>query len=67
MMLFRHHLDGLSITLADDVQTLLHARQLDALRIANNESPVVKTIICRWVKEGLVIKTDTNLWQKCQS
>ena len=103
MMLFRHHLDGLSITLADDVQTLLHARQLDALRIevqgcrvnrlqgvmnaingdalprefskedlvtlrlANNESPVVKTIIYRWVKEGLVIKIDTNLWQKCQS
>ena len=34
------------------------------LRLANNESPVVKTIIYRWVKEGLIIKTDTNLWQK---
>lgn len=36
------------------------------LRLANNESPVVKTIICRWVKEGLIIKTATNLWQKNQ-
>jgi hypothetical protein len=34
------------------------------LRLANNESPVVKTIIYRWVKEGLIKKTDTNLWQK---
>ena len=34
------------------------------LRLANHESPVVKTIIYRWVKEGLIIKTDTNLWQK---
>ncbi len=34
------------------------------LRLANNESPVVKTIICRWVKEGLIVKTGTNLWQK---
>jgi hypothetical protein len=40
---------------------------LVGLRLANNESPVVKTIIYRWVKEGLVIKIDTNLWQKCQS
>ena len=38
---------------------------LVALRLANNESPVVKTIICRWVKEGLIVKIDTNLWQKC--
>ena len=37
---------------------------LVSLRLANNESPVVKTIICRWVKEGLVTKTATNLWQK---
>ena len=36
------------------------------LRLANNESPVVKTIICRWVKEGLVVKTNANLWQKIQ-
>ena len=36
------------------------------LRLANNESPVVKTIICRWVKEGLIIKIGTNLWQKIQ-
>ena len=34
------------------------------LRLANHESPVVKTIICRWGKEGLVVKIDTNLWQK---
>ena len=37
---------------------------LVSLRLANNESPVVKTIICRWVKEELVKKTDANLWQK---
>ena len=35
------------------------------LRLANNESPVVKTVICRWVKEALVVKIGTNLWQKC--
>jgi len=34
------------------------------LRIANGESPVVKTIICRWVKEGLVVKIGSNLWRK---
>ena len=37
---------------------------LVGLRLANNESPVVKTIICRWVKEKLVEKIGTNLWQK---
>lgn len=37
------------------------------LRLANNESPVVKTIIYRWMKEGLIVKIDTNLWQKIQS
>ncbi len=37
------------------------------LRLANHESPVVKTIIYRWVKEGLIKKTDSNLWQKLQS
>ena len=37
---------------------------LVALRLANNESPVVKTIICRWAKEGLIEKIGTNLWQK---
>ena len=36
------------------------------LRLANNESPVVKTIICRWVKEGLIVKIAANLWQKVQ-
>ena len=36
------------------------------LRLANNESPVVKTIIYRWVKESLVVKIDTDLWQKIQ-
>ena len=36
------------------------------LRLANNESPVVKTIICRWVKEDLIEKIGTNLWQKIQ-
>ena len=34
------------------------------LRLANNESPVVKTIICRWVKESLIVKIGANLWQK---
>ena len=37
------------------------------LRLANNESPVVKTIICRWVKESLIVKIDTNLWRKCST
>ena len=36
------------------------------LRLANNESPVVKTIIYRWVKEGLVVKIGPNLWQKIE-
>ena len=36
------------------------------LRLANHESPVVKTIIYRWGKEGLIKKIDTNLWQKLQ-
>ena len=36
------------------------------LRLANNESPVVKTIICRWVKESLIVKIGANLWQKNQ-
>lgn len=31
------------------------------LRLSNNESPVVKTIIYRWVKENLIVKIDTNL------
>ena len=34
------------------------------MRLANNESPVVKTIICRWAKEGLIEKIGTNLWRK---
>ncbi|WP_262503414.1 hypothetical protein [Xylanibacter ruminicola] len=34
--------------------------------IVDDESPVVKTIICRWVKEGLIAKIGTNLWQKIQ-
>ena len=34
------------------------------LRQANNELIVVKTIIWRWKKEGLVEKIDTNLWRK---
>ena len=38
---------------------------LVALRLSNNESPVVKTIIYRWVKEGMVEKIGTNLWRKC--
>ena len=36
------------------------------LRLANNESPVVKTIIYRWVKEGLVVKIGPNLWLKIE-
>ena len=38
---------------------------LVSLRLSNNESPVVKTIICRWVREKMIEKTGTNLWQKC--
>ena len=38
---------------------------LISLRLSNNESPVVKTIICRWVREKMIEKTGTNLWQKC--
>jgi hypothetical protein len=37
---------------------------LVTLRLANNESPVVKTITWRWVKEGKIEKIDTNLWRK---
>ncbi len=37
------------------------------LRLANHESPVVKTIIYRWVKEDLIKKIDSNLWQKLPS
>ena len=37
---------------------------LVSLRLANNESPVVKTIIYRWVKEKMVEKIGTNLWRK---
>ena len=40
---------------------------LVGLRLANNESPVVKTIICRWVKESKIEKIGTNLWKKIQS
>ena len=35
------------------------------MRLANNESPVIKTITYRWGKEGLIEKIDTNLWRKC--
>ena len=34
------------------------------MRLANNESAVVKTVICRWVKEEKVKKIGTNLWRK---
>ena len=37
---------------------------LVTLRLSNNESPVVKTIICRWGKEALIEKIGTNLWRK---
>ena len=37
------------------------------LRLANNESAVVKTIICRWGKEEKIKKIGPNLWQKCPS
>ena len=40
------------------------AQEFQNLRQANNESTVVKTIIWRWKKEGLVEKIDTNLWRK---
>lgn len=38
---------------------------LVGLRLSNNESPVVKTIIYRWVKESMVEKIGINLWRKC--
>ena len=38
---------------------------LVGLRLASNESPMVRTIIYRWVKEGKVVKTGANLWRKC--
>ena len=37
------------------------------LRLANNESAVVKTIIYRWGKEEKVKKIGPNLWQKLPS
>ena len=37
---------------------------LVALRLANHESAVVKTIIYRWGKEGLIEKISPNFWQK---
>lgn len=37
------------------------------LRLANGDSPVVKTILCRWGKEGKVKKIANNLWQKFPS
>ena len=37
---------------------------LVSLRLSNNESPVVKTIIYRWVMEGKIEKIDANLWRK---
>ena len=37
---------------------------LVSLRLSNNESPVVKTIIYRWCKEGKIEKIDANLWRK---
>ena len=37
---------------------------LVGMRLANGESPVVKTIICRWVKEGKIEKAGPNLWTK---
>ncbi|MBO4463513.1 MAG: hypothetical protein J5797_04885 [Prevotella sp.] len=37
---------------------------LVGLRLSNNDSPVVKTIIYRWVKEAQIEKIGTNLWRK---
>jgi len=34
------------------------------LRLANGESPIVKTIIYRWGKESKIAKIGTNLWKK---
>ena len=49
----------------DKIDALYHGMQgTVALRLANGDSPVVKTVICRWVKEGKVEKIGTNLWQK---
>ena len=79
LMLYGNKIDALHDNAVSPQVSKGNIRYLDALprefskedlvtlRLANNESPVVKTIIYRWVKEGLVIKIDTNLWQKCQS
>ena len=53
-----------NIRYLDALPTEFTKEDLVALRLANNESPVVKTIICRWVKEGLIEKIGTNLWRK---
>ena len=45
----------------DKIDALYHGMQGT---LANGDSPVVKTVICRWVKEGKVEKIGTNLWQK---
>jgi len=37
---------------------------LVTLRLANNESSVVKTITWRWKEEGKIKKIGTNLWRK---
>ena len=36
-----------------------------SLRLANGDSPVVKTIICRWMKEDKIEKIGANHWRKC--
>ena len=75
LLLYGDKIDGLHSTLS--TQALKgNIRYLDVLpkeftkedlvnmRLANGESPVVKTITWRWKQEGKVEKIGTNLWRK---
>ena len=70
LMIYGDKLDALHNSTLSPQTSKGNVRYLDVLpkevnlRLANNESPVVKTIICRWVKEGLIVKIGANLWQK---
>lgn len=40
-------------------------QQLIAKRVENGESPVVKTIVSRWVSQGLITKGEKDTYKKC--
>ena len=77
LLIYGDKIDALHNNTLSPLTTKGNIRYLDALpkeftkedlvtlRLANNDSPVVKTIICRWVKEGKTEKIGTNLWRKC--